>query len=120
MHRLGTGVDVPLGIEVRVEFLAGQPAIDQLHSANFNDSMPTLGFKPCGFGINDNLPHGVYALVKRSVRILVSRLTCRQWHHWLPCPPARFPGARCALLPSTTRSCVSHWLHPGLPRDPDS
>ena len=51
-------VTVALGVEVKVQVVAGQLAGIQLHTAEFNDAVTAFGRQACGFGVQNNLAHG--------------------------------------------------------------
>ena len=58
VHGERARVDLALGIEEAVEFLAGRPAIEDLHASDFDDAMAGARFEAGGFHVEDDLPHG--------------------------------------------------------------
>ncbi len=57
MHLQGALVDVALRIQVAVKGAAGQPPIEELHAADFDDAMLLFDFEARGLGIENDLPH---------------------------------------------------------------
>ena len=55
----GAFLDVPLGIDVNVEFATGQAPILHFQGADLDDAMPVFGFEAGGFRIENDLPHGL-------------------------------------------------------------
>ena len=52
-------VAVALGVQVEVLVVAGELAGDQLHAADFDDAVAGFGGQAGGFGVEDDLAHGV-------------------------------------------------------------
>jgi hypothetical protein len=57
MNSIGALVDVALGIQEAVKLAAGQTPVDELDSADFDDSVPLPGRETRGFGVEDDLSH---------------------------------------------------------------
>jgi len=51
------GIDDPVGLQVDVEIVAGQPAVDQLDATDLDDAVVLLGLEARGFRIENDLPH---------------------------------------------------------------
>ena len=59
VHGARALVDLALRIQVAVEMPATGSAIEQLDAADFYDAVAALGFQAGGFGIENDLSHGV-------------------------------------------------------------
>ena len=57
VHRLCPCVNVSLGVEVQVQIMPCGLAIDQFHTADFDDAVAFGHFQPGGFGIEKDLTH---------------------------------------------------------------
>src|SRR3546814_20345100 len=60
---LRAGLELALGMDVLVVRAAGGPALDQLHAADLDDAVALLPFKAGGFGVEDDLAHGLESWV---------------------------------------------------------
>ena len=69
----------PFGIDVLVVVITSQLAIDQLHTADFNNPVTLGGFQTGGFCIEYNLSHAVLFLFNLldALRRVIRR--CRGW-----------------------------------------
>ena len=62
VHRLGAGVDRPLRVQVLLERAPGRAAVDELDAADLDDPVALGGFEAGGFGVENDLAHGVGGL----------------------------------------------------------
>jgi hypothetical protein len=49
-------VAVAPGVEVEVQVVAGELAVDQLHAADLDDAVAAFGRQAGGFGVQNDLP----------------------------------------------------------------
>src|SRR5690606_5428442 len=61
VHRQRFGIAVAVGIQVNVQVVAGDGAVDDLDAADFDDAVALRGVQSGGFGIEDDLAHGDYS-----------------------------------------------------------
>ena len=59
VHRLGAGIDFAFRIDVLVQMAPGQSAIFHLDAGDFDDAVTRARVEARGFGIENNLAHGV-------------------------------------------------------------
>src|SRR5690606_20650092 len=57
VHLQRADVDVALGVQVPVEIVARELAVDQLHPGYFDDAVPQLRLEAGGLGVEDDLSH---------------------------------------------------------------
>ena len=57
MNLLRALVDVTLGVQITMKRASGEPPVEHLDAADFDDSMQLFDFKARGFGIENDLPH---------------------------------------------------------------
>ena len=60
-------------VEIKVQVVAGQLAVDQLHTPDFDDPIPLVGVQAGGFRIQEQLAHGsvvFFGMVDRVARYL--------------------------------------------------
>jgi hypothetical protein len=50
-------VRIPLGVDVAVEVVAGQLAVEDLDAADLDDAVAGTRIQACGFGIEDDLAY---------------------------------------------------------------
>ena len=55
---LSASVDFPVWVEIIVKVAVGEAAVNHLNTTDFDDAMPKLVLKACGFGIKKYLTHG--------------------------------------------------------------
>src|SRR5690606_5171892 len=56
---LRPGLELAVGIEVAVEGASGGPALDQLDAADLHHAVALAPFQACGFGVEDDVAHGL-------------------------------------------------------------
>ncbi|MNL67783.1 hypothetical protein D3C87_1924090 [compost metagenome] len=69
------------GVEVQMQVVAGELAVEQLHAAQLNDAIPAFGRKAGGFGVENDLaghtcPHArhfVSSLPPKGARACLGR-----------------------------------------------
>lgn len=57
VHRLRTGINFTLGVEVAVKVVIGQAPVAHLDAGDFDDAVPEFVLKAGGFGVEKNLAH---------------------------------------------------------------
>jgi hypothetical protein len=62
VHGLGAGVDLPVRLDVAVEVVAGQPALDDLDAADFDNAMALGGLQARGLRVQYDLAHAAGSL----------------------------------------------------------
>ncbi len=68
MHRESLGRHRPLRVDVTVEDLPCDEAIDDFHAADFNQPIPAQGVEAGRFGIENNLAHGSARISEQTRR----------------------------------------------------
>ena len=58
VHPQRVFVAVALRVEVEVQVVAGELAVEQLHTADFNDAVAAFGGQARGFSVKNDLAHG--------------------------------------------------------------
>ncbi|CAM2158074.1 hypothetical protein PT2222_40072 [Paraburkholderia tropica] len=59
VHRERAGVAVAFRVDVEVQVVAREPAVHELDAADFDDAVARAGVQAGGFGIENDLAHGV-------------------------------------------------------------
>src|SRR5699024_2956990 len=57
VHLGGTGINVPLRMDVQMQVVARQPAVQQFDATDFNDAMALFRLQAGGFRIKHDLAH---------------------------------------------------------------
>ena len=57
VHGERTGVDLALGVDVLVELLAGEPAVQQFDAADFDETVTAVRIEAGRFGIENDFTH---------------------------------------------------------------
>ena len=89
MHTQGIGVAVATRIEVQVQIVAGELAVDQLHAAQLDQAVAVNGRQTRGFRIQNNLTrHSISPnYLRRSHRPTISKTSAHQSEDTEEAPP---------------------------------
>ena len=69
VHSACTLIDIALRIQVSMELPPAGASVEQLHAADLDDAVATLGFQSGGLGIQNDLSHGVWLALSVHARV---------------------------------------------------
>src|SRR5690606_9333211 len=58
VHGYSLGINNALRVNVDMEVITGKTSVNQLNTANFNDTMTIFRINTCGFGVENKLSFG--------------------------------------------------------------
>src|SRR6185295_12805567 len=94
--------DVALGVEVGMEALLADPAVDDLDAADLDHAVAELRVQPRGFGVKDDLP-GHSPVFPLGGIPLLARASARSFSGWPAWPFTQCHSTACAPFSSSRR-----------------